>query len=169
MSDHQTHHEHHRAHSFTHVRPFLGDIEKLGDDYLVKKALRQMPASRKDFIVKVLPWLVIISAILSIPAIVGWLSVLLGRSYGGPFRGPYWASAFPIMIIQIVVAIATTILNFKAFDPLRKKQYGGRAFVFYASLISFVGNLLDGGVIGAIIGLLLGMYILFQIKERYHG
>lgn len=162
------HHEHHN-HAHKHVWPFLGEIEKIGDDYLVKKAFWQMPASWKDFIVKVLPWLVIISAILSIPAIVGGISVLFGLSYGGPFRGPYWGGAVPVLIIQIVVAIAVTVLHFKAFDPLRKKQYMGRAFAFYAGLVSFIGNLLDGGVIGALIGLLLGMYILFQIKERYHS
>lgn len=120
MNDH-AHHEHHH-HAFKHVWPFLGDIEKLGDQYLVKKAFWQMPTSWKEFIVKVLPWLVIISAVLSIPSIIGGLSVLFGWSYGGPFRGPYRGGAMPMLIVQLAVAIVVTVLHFKAFDPLRKRH-----------------------------------------------
>ena len=167
MNDHQTHHHH--AHAFKHVRPFLGDIEKLGDQYLVRKAPWQMPNSWKEFIVKVLPRLVIISAVLSIPSIIGGLSMLFGWSYGGPFWGPYRGGAMPMLIVQLIVAIVVTVLHFKAFDPLRKRHIAGRMYAFYASLVSFIGNLLDGGRIGAIIGFVIGMYILFQIKEMYRA
>lgn len=70
IHEHHTHHEH-QNHHYKHPWPFLGDVEKLGDEYLVRKAPWQLPHKWKDVIAKILPILVLIVAIISLPGILG--------------------------------------------------------------------------------------------------
>lgn len=59
----------------------------------------------------------------------------------------YRGAAYPVVLLQLVITIAITALYFKSFDLLRRRRYVGRAYVFYAGLLGFVANLLDGGVV----------------------
>lgn len=67
MHDHFSHHHEHAHQRFTHPWPFLKEIEKLGDEYLVRRAPRQFPQTWKNAVVKILPVIVLIVAIISIP------------------------------------------------------------------------------------------------------
>jgi|GEM_PF-5642502 len=72
------HHHAHHDHHYTHPRPFLKEIEKMGDDYLVRKAPYQLPHKWKDIIAKILPVLALIVAIISIPGILGGILFIFG-------------------------------------------------------------------------------------------
>lgn|GEM_PF-5242402 len=73
-----------------------------------------------------------------------------------------------MVVLQIILTALIAWLYFRAFEHLRKRHYIGWAYVFYAGLLGFVANLLDGGIVGALIGFILSMYLLFQSKELYH-
>lgn len=66
---HGASHSHH-THHFRHRRGFLHDLEKLGDEHLVRKAPLQIPHKWKAIIAKLLPILVLVVAIVSVPGIV---------------------------------------------------------------------------------------------------
>lgn len=70
MNQQHEHHHAHHEHTFRHRRSFLKDLEKLGDEYLIRKSPLQIPHKRKDVIVKLLPILVLIAAILTLPGIL---------------------------------------------------------------------------------------------------
>ncbi len=90
MNETHGHEGHHHNHSFTHPWPFLRDIEKLGDDYLVRKAPWQLPHNWKEIIAKLLPVLALIVALLAIPGILGGLLFILGVAGRGAMnRGVY--------------------------------------------------------------------------------
>ena len=165
--NHQEYHHHYK-----HPRSFLRDIEKLGDEYLVRKAPYQLPHSWKQAIAKILPVLTLIVAILAIPWIFGGALFLLGIAWGSAWAiWPYGSLAgalFPVAVVQLMVTLIIAILYFKAFDPLRKRQFTGWVYIFYACLLGFISNILDGGIIGALIVFVLSMYLLFQAKELYH-
>lgn len=61
------HHEHSHHHHYTHPWAFLSDMEKLGDEYLVRRAPWQIPHSWKTAIAKILPILAILIAVLTLP------------------------------------------------------------------------------------------------------
>ena len=167
----QTNHAHH-DHHYKHPWPFLRDIEKIGDEYLVRKAPYQLPHKWKDVVVKLLPILTLIVAIIALPGLLGGLLAVVGiAGHSAMNRGiyhVYGGAPYLVVLIQFLITLTITVLYFKAFDPLRKRQYVGWAYVFYASLLGFVANLLDGGVIGALIMFIIGTYLLFQAKELYH-
>lgn len=139
---------------------FLQDIEKLGDEYLVEKAPFTLPADIKDFIVKASPYITIISLIISLPAIIA----LLGF-------GTVFAAVLPAAGIILVLTMGLTAVSFvlqaMAIKPLFARASLGWKYSFYASLLSFLSAVLHGSIGGAIIGGLIGLYILFQVKSYY--
>lgn len=76
MNEQHHHHTQHDNH-YKHPWPFLREMEKMGDEYLIRKAPWQVPHKWKDFIAKVIPVVVLIVAILSIPGIFGGLLFVL--------------------------------------------------------------------------------------------
>jgi len=165
---HESHEHHHEDRIYHHKWAFLGDLEKLGNDYLIKKAPFLMPLRRKEFVAKVLPVLVILFGVVAIPAALGMVLFFLGFGsffLNGAYRG---AGMYPIVLIQLILTVVMIVLYFKSYNLLRGREYTGWVYVFYTTLLSFVGNLLSGSVFRAIIGLLVSMYILFQIKVLYH-
>ncbi|MEK7162008.1 MAG: hypothetical protein AAB729_04965 [Patescibacteria group bacterium] len=47
------------------------------------------------------------------------------------------------------------------------RKIQGWRLAYYAVLVSTLGQLLHGDIIGAIIGIVISMYVLFEIKEYY--
>ncbi len=134
-------------------------IETL-DEYFGKKA-PQLPAEVKEFIVKVSPYLAIISAVLAAPAILA----LLGLTSMFGFL-PYMAASNGLGI-SVVVSIAVIVLNVMAIPGLFKRALSGWNYVFYGMGVSALGSLLMGNVVNALIGLAIGLYFLFQVRPLY--
>lgn len=134
-------------------------IETL-DGYFGKKA-PQLPAEVKEFIVKVSPYLAILSAVLAAPAVLA----LLGLSSMFGFL-PYMAAANGLGI-SVIVSIAVIVLNVMAIPGLFKRAMSGWNFVFYGLAVSALGSLLMGNIVNALIGLVIGFYFLFQVRPLY--
>lgn len=146
----------------------MGKLEKTLDEYLIKKA-PSMPKSWKETIVKIAPYLVLAGVVLSIPTILGLLglgSVLApfgaigGLAVGRPFFGFGY-------IISIVFLAITIILEAMAIPGLFNKAKQGWTYCYYAVLVAAVQSIVSFNIGGLIIGTLLGLYILFQVKEYY--
>lgn len=146
----------------------MEQLEKFFEDLFTKKIAWQIPAKGKEFIVQVAPWVVIIIAVLSIPAVLtifglgsifGSLALSLGVSMG--FR---YYLGIAILVIQI-------ILMFMAFSGLKDRKIKGWRYIFYSDLVSGVYGLVSaynvGGAIWSLLGTAIGLYILFQVKSYY--
>lgn len=153
---HAYHHEHHHRHPW----PFLAKLEQLGDEYLIRKAPWHLPHKWKETIAKILPAIVLIVAIISVPGI--FLSLLIVLGVGG-----FYTESYMLVLLQTVITILIALFYFRSYDRLRRRLYRGWAYVFYAALLGFVSHLLQGSIVGNIIGFLIGMFIIFQVKELY--
>lgn len=69
--------------------------------------------------------------------------------------------------VGVLLTGITLVLYLMAFTPLKARRRAGWNFLYYAVLISFVSNLLQLNFIGAIIGAVIGFWVLFQIREKY--
>ncbi len=134
-------------------------IETL-NEYFGKKA-PQLPAEVKEFIVKVSPYLAILSAVLAAPALLA----LLGLTSMFGFV-PYIAAANGLGI-SVIVSIAVIVLNVMAIPGLFKRTMSGWNFVFYGMAVSTLGSLLMGNIVNALLGLVIGLYVLFQVRPLY--
>ncbi len=147
------------------VLGLVAQLEAFLDEYMVIKAPFQIPMNGKEILVKIAPYLVIIGAVLfvlSLPALLG-LSALtagLGMMGGG------WGYT---MLVSLIAGAVSVMLELKALSGLFKRSRASWRLVYYATIVSFAGSVLSFNFIGAIIGGVIGWYILFQVKELYQN
>ncbi len=124
-----------------------------------------LPTGAKDVLVKVAPWLALIFGVLGVLmalAATGVMAVLspfvaLGGGLGAAAGG----------VIGGVLALVSSVLMLLAFPGLRDRRMAGWKYSFYSELVSIVSSLVAFNLVGAVIGALIGFYLLFQIKSYY--
>lgn len=84
----------------------------------------------------------------------------------GRLMGVYGQMNIFLIVAMIVLAVTTT-LSFMAFPKLQKNQKSGWDLLFWAELVSIVGAVLGGFAIGQILGALIGLYLLFEIRTYF--
>lgn len=123
------------------------------------KQLPSLPASVKEVLVKIAPWLALIFGVLGIIAGLG----VLGLSPLALFGGLHASFLF---IIAGVASIVASVLMLIAYPKLVKKQYKGWELLFWSSAVSAVSAVLSL-TFGTLIGIFIGFYLLFQVKSYY--
>lgn len=131
------------------------------DFYLVKKAPFQLPEAAKEFIVQWGPWITIVLLVLSLPAlllVLGIGTMLL------PFGGYGYARGFGLSALFLIAQLGLMIA---ALPGLFARKMSGWKLVFYGELASIVFSILSGAIVSGLLGGLIGLYILFQIRPLY--
>jgi hypothetical protein len=54
-----------------------------------------------------------------------------------------------------------------AFSPLKARKRAGWNLLYYALLLGLISNLIQLNLLAFIIGGLIGLWVLFQIREKY--
>jgi len=146
------------------LKQALGQLEKTLETYMVKKAPFSIPENWKELIVKFVPYLTILRIIVSVPAV--FLGLGLGALFSPflSFLGPSYGFNYLLSMIVLGVGI---VLKAMAVPGLFKRQEKAWRLLFYSSLVSALSGILGIDLIGTIIGTLLSLYILFQVKEYY--
>ena len=131
------------------------------DEYLVKKAPFQIPEGGKEFIVRFGPWISLVLLVLLLP----FLLVALGiGTVLSPFGGGRYATGFGLVAS---LSIAQMVLLGMALPGLFARKMSGWMLLFYEQLLGFVTSVVGGSIVGGIIGTLIGLYILFQVRTKY--
>lgn len=141
---------------------YMGELEKNFQLYLVDKA-PALPTNIKEVLVKIAPWIAIIGVVFAIPAILALfgLSALLlpfgmmGRGFG-----------LNHMIAVLLLAVAVVFEALSISGLMNRKAQGWR-YAYYAVLVNALSNIVDFDIVGAVIGLLISMYLLFQVRSYY--
>jgi len=131
------------------------------DYYLVVRAPFQIPGNAREWIVQFGPWITIVLMILTLPVLLVALGI--GTALV-PFAGMHYASGFTFAAIGALVQIGLTVA---ALPGLFARKMSGWQLLFYATLASAVVSLLSGSIVGAILGALISLYILFQVRTLY--
>lgn len=146
----------------------LNNLEMTLEEYLVKKA-PSIPKEWKEVIVKFAPYLAILGVVMGIPAvltllgagaILAPLGLVGGMMTGRPFLG------FGL-IISVLFIGAMIILEAMAIPGLFSRSKKGWTYIYWSALVGVVSNIVNFNIGGIIIGGLLSMYFLFQVKEYY--
>lgn len=146
------------------AKGLVGQLEALLDEYMVKKAPFAIPQGGREFIVTVSPYLVIVMAILAVPALLAALGMSTVLAPVAMMGGSTWGAS---VILSLVFSAAAVVVEVMAVPGLFKRTRAGWRLVFYATIISAVGSLVTFNIIGGIIGAIIGWYILFQVKSLY--
>ena len=131
------------------------------DFYLVKKAPFQLPDNAKEWIVQWGPWITVVLLVLALPPLL----VVLGIGAAiMPFGGVGYAAGFTYLTIVLIAQLGLTVA---ALPGLFARKMAGWQLLFYAQILSFAFSLLSGSIIGAFIGAVISMYLLFQVRPLY--
>jgi len=127
------------------------------DYYLVTKAPFQIPDNIKEMIVKFGPWIALVLMVLSIPFIL----LGLGVGAAGVVVG---SMLLPAMIVSCIAFVMKAI----ALPGLFARKMSGWTMLFYSQLVSMVSSLLMMSLFGLIIGGLISLYVMFQVRSKYN-
>jgi hypothetical protein len=141
----------HAAHETANMHHHLNALEEFFETYLHKKLGLHLPKGLKDFIVGYGPWLLLVLAVLGI------LDFLPLLHYG-------WA----FFQVEVLISLVVMVLELVAVPGLLKRKLSAWHMVYYSWLLWAVGQLLVLNLVNLIVGLAIGMYLLFQIREYYH-
>lgn len=132
--------------------------------YLVKKA-PALPPGAKEVIVKFGPWITLVLLILALPAVL----VLFGLgTFLAPFAYLGGVGLGTSYTVSLVILAVSLVLEALAIPGLFNRTKQGWNFIYYSTLVSFVSSIMGANPIGAIVSVLIGLYILFQIRSYYH-
>ena len=141
----------------------LNQLENLLAEYLHKKA-PALPTGVKEAIVKFAPWITAILLILTLPvllAILGLGALLAPFSFFGGIQ------AGTNYIVTLVFSGIQLVLEAMAIPGLFARSKKGWTLAYYATLVGGVQNIVTFNIGGLLIGTLLSLYLLFQIREYY--
>ncbi len=150
------------------VKSVLSNLESTLEVYLVKKA-PALPTQWRELLVRFAPYLAIIGVIVGVPGVLalfglGALIVPFGTiggiASGKPFLGVGYL--FNVVFLGLMV-----LLEALSIPGLFGRKKAGWNFMFWGTLVGAVQNVLSFNIGGLVIGTLLSLYLLFQVKEYY--
>lgn len=141
----------------------MENLEKTLNLYFGEKA-PALPTQWKEAIVKFSPWISLILLVLTLPALLllfGLGAFLVPFSYAAGYN-----EGFTYTVSLLILAV-TVVLEAAAIPALFKRSRRGWLLIYYSVLITAVYNLVTMNLGGLILGTLLSLYILFQVRSYY--
>lgn len=151
----------------------MNQLEAILNEWFGVKA-PHLPEEAKKFIVTVSPWLAIIGVVFGAFAAFSLFSaassfMALSGAYGAYAAAVVGAGFTPMFWLSMAFMVAMVVLEAMAIPGLRSRTYAGWKWMYYASLLSLVQGLVSMHFVSAIIGAVIGWYILFQVRSHYSG
>lgn len=160
----------------------LAQFEAWLYNVLVVHAPFQLPSTAKDWIVRYGPWITlavgILLALMIFPGLMAALAISGTASLYGGLAGVAFVGAIvgPMFYVALLVLAVQLVIMFVSIPMLLKRQRRGWLLVFYSGILSAVYTLFNsfsygffdfGGLLFGLIGAVIGMYFLFQIRGYY--
>ncbi|WP_138477613.1 hypothetical protein [Dyadobacter bucti] len=119
--------------------------------------------SVKEFLVQYGPYFILVISILGVIGILTALGV--GSAAIG--MGAVSAGLGLTFYAGIALGAITLIMYLMAFTPLRARKRAGWNLLYYALLLGLISSLVQLNIVAAVIGGIIGFWVLFQIREKY--
>ena len=123
------------------------------------------PDNIKEILVKIAPYGAILAAVFGV---IGLLTVFgLGSIAAGIGALNYGGSGVLYYISMAVLAVMV-FLYATAIKPLMNREKKGWDNLYYVEILSLITNLLSFSIVGFILSFVIGFWVLFQVKDKYH-
>lgn len=139
-------------------------IDTLEDFFKKAPAL---PANIREGLVNITPWIAIIFGILGVLGGLAGVGILTAFAPLAALSGASGVSSYGFGVIAAWIWLASSVLMILAFPGTKDRKIVGWNWLFWSEVLNVVGSVLAGSLINALIGGLIGFYLLFQIKSYY--
>ena len=133
---------------------------------LFKKA-PALPASAREGIVNITPWLALIFGVLGVLSLLSVLGLATVFSPLAMYGGAYGVAGYGNALIAGWISFVSAVLLLLAFPGTKARKMSGWNMLFWSEIVNVVGSLVAGSFVSAVLGALIGFYLLFQIKSYY--
>lgn len=163
---------HHQAHRASHstiskIKGHVGALESWLESIFNKAP--HLPEKWLSFLTTALPWLSIIFGVISLSGFL--FSGAIGLLFSPILALTHGVHSF-VFFVNAIVGVFVSIMAILAFKPLLAMKKEGWDLSFYAfvasAATSLLGILVMFGGAGNAIGILLGAYLLFEIRKYYN-
>ncbi len=134
------------------------------DDLMGSRAPIQIPGKVKFLMAKFGHWLVILLMILSLPGQlmdIGWRAAMVPfgiiTGAGGSLKLAFSLATLLFLIVMLILAL----------PGLQARKVIGWQLLMLCNGINMAYGLLNGGIVGPILGALIGLYVLVQLRRYY--
>lgn len=139
------------------------DIIKTMEEWFAK--FPAIPKNGRDVLAKIAPWLALIFGILGILVGISGLGIFTMLS---PFAYMGGAGAmYGTGFLSALIYLVGSILLLASYPGLKARKYNGWKLLFWSEAVNLVGGLVSLAIVSAVIGALIGFYLLFQIRSYY--
>jgi hypothetical protein len=153
----------------TDLKSALESLESTLKVYFTDKAPFQLPEKAKETIVKIAPYLSIVGVVFGA---LGFLALLGSGTFlvplgtvGGVVTGhPFIGVGY---ILNALFLGAVVVIEALSIKGLFARKMSAWKLMFYASLVSLVGDLVGLNIVNLIISAVISWYFLFQIRSYY--
>ncbi|MEI6559589.1 MAG: hypothetical protein WCO00_14395 [Rhodospirillaceae bacterium] len=134
------------------------------DDLLGSKAPIQIPGKVRYLMAKFGHWLVMGLMVLVLP---GQLIALGMRAAMLPFASMAGTDSSLKLALALAMLLFLIVILIMALPGLQGRKVVGWQLLVLGNGINLVYGLLTGGIVGPILGALIGLYVLFQLRRYY--
>ena len=168
----------------------MGPLQSLENKLVpafTKNAPVQLPENVKKFVVKYLPIVNLVLGILSLLATLSlwsWANTTtriidnvntISAIYGGKEVVPNRLSL--LVWLSLIVLAVEAVLYIAAYPGTKAKKKSGWNLLFYAALLNLAYGIVNAftdygtvmSLVGTLIGTVIGLFFLFQIRSYYTG
>ena len=133
------------------------------------KGVPHIPKSWVKFLVKIAPRLAGLGGLTNV--LSGFSSVMGGGAFNSMMYH-YAGVGRNYFLINGIFSLLLGVLLLMAFSPLKAKKMDGWMYLFWTQILGVVQTVVllayfGGGWLASVIGIVLGLYILFEIKPAY--
>jgi hypothetical protein len=142
----------------------MAEKQKTGQDFInsLEKLFKQapnLPPKWTEVLVKIAPILSLVFGVLGIIAGIGALGL-------SPVALSDGVNSSMFMLISGVTAVVSSVLLLMAYSHLKVRRYRGWELLFWSEVVGVISSLLALSF-SSVVGILIGFYLLFQIKSYY--
>lgn len=77
------------------------------------------------------------------------------------------AASYGTGFIYALIALASAGLLLAAYPGLSKRSHKGWDLLFWSEIVGLVGAIVSTAIVTGVIGALIGLYLLYQVKSYY--
>lgn len=129
--------------------------------------LPQLPTNAKELLVKIMPFIALIFGVLGVLGGLAGLGILTMFAPLAMFGGAQGAASFGGGFLVALILLVSSGLLLAAFPGTKAKKVIGWTLLFYSEIVSLVGSILSMNILSGVVVVLIGFYILFQIRSYY--
>lgn len=127
----------------------------------------QLPKNWREVLVKITPVLALIFGLLGILVGISGLGALTVFSPLAALGGVSGMSSYGTGFITAIIYLLGSILLLAAYPGTKAHKKSGWNLLFWSEAVNFVGGIVSLSIVSAIIGALIGFYLIFQIRSYY--